>query len=112
MLKYNLQLYVLFKSIVAGDVTVGWINGRTGKGSVDDYFLAHPSKHKYGAIIKCSDGAESCPDESKPVIMAPSLLKYLISIILSDVNGSNLYNVYIFLGWRAKCGALERCISG
>ena len=115
MLKYNLQLYVLFKSIVAGDVTVGWINGRTGKGSVDDYFLAHPSKHKYGAIIKCSDGAESCPDESKPVIMAPSLLKYLISIfyILSKIRTDKVFftkDVYIFSGWCAKCGAFERCI--
>ena len=52
---------------VAGDVTVGWINARTGKGSVDDYFLAHSSNTKYGKTLKCSDGAESCPDESKPV---------------------------------------------
>ena len=54
--------------LVAGDVTVGWINARTGKGSVDDYFLAHSSNTNYGKTIKCSDGAESCPDESKPVI--------------------------------------------
>ena len=71
---------------------MGWINGRTGKGSVDDYFLAHPSKHKYGAIIKCSDGAESCPDESKPVMNAPVKLKSLIyHCILSNVTGANLF---------------------
>ena len=47
---------------------MGWINARTGKGSVDDYFLAHSSNTKFSQTIKCSDGAESCPDESKPVI--------------------------------------------
>ena len=52
---------------MAGDVTVGWISARTGKGSVDDYFLAHPSASKHAMNIKCNDGAESCPDESKPV---------------------------------------------
>ena len=57
-----------FIFLVAGDVTVGWINARTGKGSVDDYFLAHSANSKYGQSIKCSDGAESCPDESKPVM--------------------------------------------
>ena len=54
---------------MAGDVTVGWINARTGKGSVDDYFLAHSSNTKFSQAIKCSDGAESCPDESKPVMI-------------------------------------------
>ena len=45
---------------VQGDVIVGWVNSRTGKGGVDDYFLA-------GSKIKCDDGAESCPDKNKPV---------------------------------------------
>ena len=43
---------------VAGDVLVGWISSKSGKGGVDDYFLA-------GDIIKCDDGAESCPDRTK-----------------------------------------------
>ena len=42
-----------------GDVVVGWINTQTGKGGLDDYFLS-------GALA-CSDGAESCPDTTKPV---------------------------------------------
>ena len=46
--------------LVAGDVVVGWVNARTGKGEIDDYFLA-------GDQLKCDDGAESCPDTSKPV---------------------------------------------
>ena len=46
--------------LVAGDVVVGWVNARTGKGEIDDYFLA-------GDQLKCDDGAESCPDISKPV---------------------------------------------
>ena len=41
-----------------GDVVVGWINSQTGRGGLDDYFLS-------GAHT-CSDGAESCPDTSKP----------------------------------------------
>ena len=41
-----------------GDVVVGWISGNTGKGGLDDYFLA-------GKSIPCDDGAESCPDKSK-----------------------------------------------
>ena len=41
-----------------GDVVVGWINTKTGKGGLDDYFLS-------GAHT-CSDGAESCPDTTKP----------------------------------------------
>ena len=41
-----------------GDVVVGWINSKTGRGGLDDYFLS-------GAHA-CSDGAESCPDTSKP----------------------------------------------
>jgi len=41
-----------------GDVVVGWINTQTGKGGLDDYFLS-------GAHA-CSDGAESCPDTTKP----------------------------------------------
>ena len=41
-----------------GDVVVGWINTQTGKGGLDDYFLS-------GAHT-CSDGAESCPDTTKP----------------------------------------------
>ena len=43
---------------IAGDVVVGWISSKTGKGGVDDYFLA-------GNRIRCEDGAESCPDKSK-----------------------------------------------
>ena len=43
---------------IAGDVVVGWISSKTGKGGVDDYFLA-------GKRIRCEDGAESCPDKSK-----------------------------------------------
>lgn len=43
---------------IAGDVVVGWISSSTGKGGVDDYFLA-------GKRIPCDDGAESCPDKSK-----------------------------------------------
>ena len=45
---------------MSGDVVVGWVNARTGKGEIDDYFLA-------GNNLKCDDGAESCPDISKPV---------------------------------------------
>ena len=41
-------------------MVVGWVNARTGKGEIDDYFLA-------GDQLKCDDGAESCPDTSKPV---------------------------------------------
>merc|ERR1711892_382362 len=41
-----------------GDVVVGWINTQTGKGGLDDYFLS--GEHT------CSDGAESCPDTTKP----------------------------------------------
>ena len=41
-----------------GDVVVGWINTQTGQGGLDDYFLS-------GAQT-CSDGAESCPDTTKP----------------------------------------------
>ena len=41
-----------------GDVVVGWFNSQTGRGGLDDYFLS-------GAHT-CSDGAESCPDTSKP----------------------------------------------
>ena len=62
-----IKYVLLFLLSVAGDVTVGWINARTGKGSVDDYFLAHSSTVNRGNTIKCSDGAESCPDESKTV---------------------------------------------
>lgn len=43
---------------IAGDVMVGWISSKTGKGGIDDYFLASDT-------IKCEDGAESCPDSSK-----------------------------------------------
>ena len=43
---------------IAGDVIVGWIKARSGKGSVDDYFLA--SDHE-----RCPDDAESCPDTSQ-----------------------------------------------
>jgi len=43
---------------VAGDVIVGWINSKSGRGGVDDYFLASEN-------IGCDDGAESCPDKSK-----------------------------------------------
>ena len=50
---------------IAGDVTVGWINSKTGKGAVDDYFLASESGHT------CSDGAESCPDSNVEVNVAP-----------------------------------------
>ncbi len=48
------------KNLVSGDVVVGWVNARTGKGEIDDYFLA-------GNQLKCDDGAESCPDTTKPV---------------------------------------------
>ena len=41
-----------------GDVVVGWINAGTGRGGLDDYFLS--GSHS------CEDGAESCPDTSKP----------------------------------------------
>ena len=41
-----------------GDVVVGWINSQTGRGGLDDYFLS--------GTHTCSDGAESCPDTSKP----------------------------------------------
>ena len=61
------MIYLVYVFIVAGDVTVGWINTKTGKGFVDDYFLAHNSNARSGNVIKCTDGAESCPDESKPV---------------------------------------------
>ena len=44
---------------IAGDVIVGWIKARSGKGGVDDYFLA--SDHE-----RCPDDAESCPDTSQP----------------------------------------------
>lgn len=50
----------MFKNLVAGDVVVGWVNSKSGKGEVDDYFLA-------GDNMKCDDGAESCPDTTKPV---------------------------------------------
>ena len=43
---------------IAGDVVVGWISANSGKGGLDDYFLA-------GKKIPCDDGAESCPDKSK-----------------------------------------------
>ena len=43
---------------IAGDVIVGWIKARSGKGGVDDYFLA--SDHQ-----RCPDDAESCPDTSQ-----------------------------------------------
>lgn len=43
---------------IAGDVVVGWISASSGKGGLDDYFLA-------GKQIACDDGAESCPDKSK-----------------------------------------------
>ena len=43
--------------VAKGDVVVGWINTKTGKGGVDDYFLS--------GVDTCSDGAESCPDTSK-----------------------------------------------
>ena len=45
-------------SAAQGDVVVGWINSQTGRGGLDDYFLS-------GAET-CADGAESCPDTSKP----------------------------------------------
>ena len=45
---------------ISGDVIVGWVSDETGKGSVDDYFLANPK----GGVI-CNDNAESCPDQSK-----------------------------------------------
>ncbi len=49
---------------VGGDVIVGWINSRTGKGGVDDYFLASEEEEE---AFKCDDDAESCPDSSKTV---------------------------------------------
>lgn len=51
--------------MIAGDVVVGWINAKSGKGGLDDYFLATttPGNGRYA----CEDGAESCPDTSKPV---------------------------------------------
>ena len=45
---------------VSGDVLVGWISSKSGKGGIDDYFLA-------GDAIQCDDGAESCPDRSKVI---------------------------------------------
>ena len=54
------QIFQILLFQVAGDVVVGWVNARTGKGEIDDYFLA-------GSDLKCDDGAESCPDVSKPV---------------------------------------------
>ena len=46
--------------MIGGDVVVGWINAKSGKGGLDDYFLA-------GDGHECEDGAESCPDSSKQV---------------------------------------------
>ena len=37
---------------VSGDVLVGWISSKSGKGGIDDYFLA-------GDAIQCDDGAEN-----------------------------------------------------
>ncbi len=37
---------------------VGWINSKSGKGGIDDYFLG-------GKRVQCDDGAESCPDRTK-----------------------------------------------
>ena len=45
-------------ALFTGDVVVGWISANSGKGGLDDYFLA-------GKKIPCDDGAESCPDKSK-----------------------------------------------
>ena len=73
---------------MAGDVAVGWINSKTGKGSVDDYFLAHTVNDGVKArnMIKCNDGAESCPDESKVVIL-----------ICFKVYGYSLLCIYIYI---------------
>ena len=48
---------------VSGDVLVGWISSKSGKGGIDDYFLA-------GDAIQCDDGAESCPDRSKVLLFS------------------------------------------
>ena len=45
--------------LIAGDVVVGWINAKTGKGGLDDYFLA--------GVQQCEDDAESCPDSGMEV---------------------------------------------
>ena len=50
----------LEKSKIAGDVIVGWINSKSGKGGVGDYFLAKENNGEFA----CSDGAESCPDHT------------------------------------------------
>lgn len=56
--------------LIGGDVIVGWINTHTGKGAVDDYFLA-------GDIEKCVDGAESCPDSGKVKIAQKVFRKFI-----------------------------------
>jgi hypothetical protein len=60
--------------VVSGDVVVGWVNARTGKGEIDDYFLA-------GDQLKCDDGAESCPDTSKPVMINEAFAHILVQCV-------------------------------
>ena len=87
---------VFFLQAVAGDVLVGWISDKSGKGGVDDYFLA-------GDIIKCSDGAESCPDRSKggtkdiELLNAVSRANYTMLTIRRPVLAQGAYDVDVVL---------------
>ena len=63
-------------------MAVGWINSRTGKGGLDDYFLAGEGAHG----LKCDDGAESCPDTSKEVCyLVLEFTVFASSLLLSHI---------------------------
>jgi hypothetical protein len=75
---------------VAGDVVVGWVNARTGKGEIDDYFLA-------GNQVKCDDGAESCPDVSKPVMAKKTEAELTILTFFCGRNYPNIWFLKIVM---------------
>jgi hypothetical protein len=69
---------------IAGDVIVGWINSRTGKGDVDDYFLAAEDNAADG--VHCDDGAESCPDKNKKVRQMPYTFLNFSACVLKHIS--------------------------
>ena len=81
---------------IAGDVVVGWISTSTGKGGLDDYFLA-------GKHIPCDDGAESCPDKSKggtkdiELLNAVSRANYTMLTVQRPIKAKGKFDIDVLL---------------
>ena len=89
----------LESSKAAGDVIVGWINSKSGKGGIGDYFLA-----KENGEFTCSDGAESCPDNTfdsgkENVVLLNSVYRenYTMLTVQRSLNAKDEFDVNINL---------------